>query len=244
MTSRAPGATAIARALAAIILVSPGQGSAQEAWQPPTWVDGSVRALVAEAWSVEQDAVVLEWGPPPVGRSLPEHAPLDPDAGPTPIAEQVQLAGAGVRGAWVVRLPDEGGTFGVRVRAGVRGPRAVAARTIERGETLTEADIATEETVSWGRPDHRTPEAVPGWRAERRIERGSALREPSVRPALVVRTGERVRVVWRSGRVALTLTGVAMGTARPGESVTVRLDAGRRLRGEADADGVVWIRGG
>ena len=221
--------------LAAVGVALPSAAAGQDDWIPPEWVGTSIQAQVAQAWEVDPSEVVLEWSVPPTGRSMLME-PVDGSHAP-------ELAGAGSRGEWIARVPSVDGFFAVRVKAGLRRMLPVASRRIERGTLLAPADFAFEESVRWGPPSTRTPKPQPGWHAERRLEAGEELRTPAVRPAVAVRTGDRVKIIWKTGRIELTLSGVAIGTARPGETVGVRLDAGRRLRGVAGADGAIRIEG-
>ena len=182
----------------ALLALLPSSTQGQDAWRPPSWAAESIRAQVAQVWEASPGEVVLEWGRAPTGRDVI----VGPDS--TQVAE---LAGAGTRGEWVARLPTEGGSFGVRVKAGLLQVIPLASRAIERGETLVESDFVWEESVRWGSPGELSSLPKPGWRAERRIDAGEELREPSVRPAVAVRTGESVKVVWKSGRIELTLSG-------------------------------------
>ena len=235
---------ALRRAMAIVAAVAGGvvvgafgasHGSAQETVRPPAWIEASIREQVSTAWEIVPEAVVVEWGTLPRARTLASAPGSDL---PAP-----ELAGAGVRGEWIAQVPTTDGVVGIRVRTGVSRMVPVAAHEIERGTLLTPGEISYEERVHWGRPRDGGSRPEPGWRAERRIRQGEELRTPAVRPAVAVQTGDRVKVVWKSGSIQLTLTAVATGTARPGEVVTVRLDAGRRLTGVAASDGVVHIEG-
>ena len=221
--------------LVALGVAVPSGATGQESWRPPDWVGTSIQSQVAQVWDVDPAEVVLEWGALPTGRTVL----AEPAAG----SAKPELAGAGTHGEWIARLPANDGLFAVRLKAGLRRMLPMATRRIPRGTLLTEADFAFEESVRWGPPAGSTSKPQPGWQAERRLEAGEELRTPAVRPAVAVRTGDRVKIIWRTGRIELTLSGVAIGTARPGETVDVRLDAGRRLRGVAGADGAVRVEG-
>lgn len=225
----------LAVVLAVLGAASPSGMTGQERWSPPDWVEASIQSQVAQAWEVDPSEVVLEWNAKPTGRSVTVDS-VDGGANP-------ELAGAGRHGEWIARLPATDGLFAVRVKAGLRRMLPVAARRIERGTLLTEADFAFQESIRWGPPAGRTPKPMPGWQAERRLNVGEELKTPAVRPAVAVRTGDRVKIIWKTGHIELTLSGVAIGSARPGETVGVRLDAGRRLRGVAGTDGAVRIEG-
>lgn len=196
---------------------------------PDAWRPAVVRALAARL-GVEETRVALA----PV--RLPAGRPLDLTVEPT-------LKGTGSGGVWLLEVADTAGArVGVQVRAGVRVTMPVAARDLTRGQILAATDIEWREDVQYG--GRQETAAVPGWEVARTIARGETLRPPSVRPAPAVRSGESVQVIWSSERVRLSLEGVALATAGPGEPVRVRLATGRRVQGIAEPGGSVRIEGG
>lgn len=205
--------------------------SAEEGWSPAERLGGQVRRGVAERWGVDSAAVRLDWGPAPRSRRPAENA-------------RPRLVGSGVDGRWVVRLRGrEGGGFGLRLRAGAMVRVPVAAEPLGRGEALTAEDIAREDRVRWGPPDERGFEVAPGWVARRSIRAGETLTRPAVSPPALVRSGQQVRVIFETARVRLSVPGEAVGTAKRGERVRVRLRTGRRVRGRAEAPGRVRVPG-
>jgi len=213
-----------------IALVGTAQTGQAQTRELPTALQESVRAQVAHAWDVEASTIVLEWGRLPRGRAV------DTTLAP-------ELSGSGRGGDWVVRLSSPDGAFGVRVRAGVERMQPVASKALERGAILAAHDIRYEPRTQWGAPAQ--PASDPrGWEVQRSLLPGTPLTDPAVRPSAVLHAGDRVQVLWTSGRVQLALTGVAIGTAREGQSVAVRLDTGRRVRGTATANGAVRIATG
>jgi len=200
-------------------------------------VDETVRAEIASRWNVTPGRVLLEWGPHTgLGKIESDTAP--------------ELVGNGSNGQWVVRLATEHGTVGVRVRAGSTQSVATAATPLRRGETIGLEDIRFEDRMVWGAPpngDALVPNNVSptsdlvGWTVQRPIEAGSELVEPGVAPPTVVRSGESVEVMWSVGAIRLVLMGRAVGTARAGETVAVRLETGKRVRGVAEPDGTVRV---
>jgi flagella basal body P-ring formation protein FlgA len=123
-------------------------------------------------------------------------------------------------------------------RAAPEPPRA--ARTIARGAVLTRADIALDAAMGADSSDTEATVA-PGWIARRVISAGEPLRPPAVMPPPVVRAGDTVRVVRSDGAVTLSARGRATNAAAPGERVSVRLDDGRRIEGQAAPSGQVII---
>jgi flagella basal body P-ring formation protein FlgA len=104
----------------------------------------------------------------------------------------------------------------------------VAARDLPRGHVLADADLATRTVVGATAADAR---ATAGWITRRRIAAGEPLRPPAVVPPPVVAPGDTVDAVRRDGTIALTVRGVAMGSAAVGDQVGIRVDPQRRLVG-------------
>ena len=227
-------------ACAGLLLAWPGTPAAQPApaagpsadaaaWTPAPGLERRVRQAIAERWAVAADAVRLEWTAASPGVALAGDA-------------QFELVGTGAGGHWWLSVRDaDGGAMRVRVRAGVEVVETVAARRLERGTTLTEADVAQTVAVQWGAPQRDAADVGAGWVTRRVIAAGEPLRPPAVAPPLLVNAGELVQVVARRGSVELTLRARAANAAAAGEPVTVRTEAGRRLRGIAVARGVVRI---
>jgi flagella basal body P-ring formation protein FlgA len=124
-------------------------------------------------------------------------------------------------------------------RASAGAPRA--ARAIARGAVLTHADIAVDSSARADSSVAGAASVAPGWVARRVIAAGEPLRPPAVAPPPVVRTGDTVQVVWAGGTVRLSTRGQAANAAAAGERVTVRLDDGRRIEGQATESGEVQI---
>jgi flagella basal body P-ring formation protein FlgA len=191
----------------------------------------AVRALLAPHWEVDPAALVLEWG---------EAAVL---AIPGSFAV-VELLGSGGKGHWVVAFddPGPGGTRAqVVLRAGVLVPLPVATRALDRGQVLEAGDIRYETALHWGDPRGREVGAEVGWVARRALLPDEPLERPAVTPPKVVHSGRPVEIVWERGALCVTVLGRAAGTAEVGESVYVRTDTGRRLRGIALGPGRVRI---
>nr|PZN89902.1 MAG: flagella basal body P-ring formation protein FlgA [bacterium] len=202
---------------------------AVDAWTPAPGFERRVRSAIAQRWDVDPEAVRLEWG-----AAAPGTPPTDDAA--------FELVGTGAGGHWWLSVRDPvSGAMRLRVRAGVEVMEAVAARRLERGVALTEADVAHTVTVHWGAPPREGAPVGAGWVTRRVIAAGEALRPPAVAPPVLVNAGEPVQVVARRGNVELTLRARAANSAAAGERVTVRTEAGRRLQGVAVARGVVRI---
>jgi flagella basal body P-ring formation protein FlgA len=196
------------------------------AW--PVEVEAHVRDAVAAAWEISAERVLMDWGSRRPGAPGTEAS--------------VELLGTGLGGYWVARITEPGrDPVSVRIRAGVRVERAVAARRLSRGTTLEPGDIALEEVLRWGRPQPDDPVVQVGWEAQRVIEAGDALVEPAVRPPLAVVSGRPVQILWTRGTVGIRTTGRAAGSGPLGARVSVRTESGRRLTGVIVAPGVVNV---
>jgi len=211
--------------VAALLLVAaPWPMSAQ---QPS--VAEPVRMAIAERWGVDPAALRLEWS-------------SADDAASAGTGASIHLLAGGTDGVWYVDVEGEaGGTARLRVRAGMEAVEAVAARDLERGVALEADDIASEPAVRWGPPARAEETVEPGWVTHRRIRLGEPLRSPAVAPAVAVKAGDAVRIVYTRGPVELVLAGKAAGSGRVGERVAVRTEMGKRLEGTIVAPGTVRI---
>ncbi|MCU0633265.1 MAG: flagellar basal body P-ring formation chaperone FlgA [Gemmatimonadaceae bacterium] len=194
----------------------------------------TARTLIAEKWAVHPDSVVVRFtNPADASRAL---------------SSFVSLIGSGEADAELLLVDRQSapGTPPIRLHAGLRGRALLAARALERGDTVRADAIVVRDTVLWGRPAFtrggtaRVP-AI-GWIARRAIAAGERLAEPAVAPAPAVSSGDPVRAIYRDGSLALALRGIAANSAELGQRVTVRIDLRRRLDGIAVAPGVVALR--
>lgn len=112
-------------------------------------------------------------------------------------------------------------------------PVALAARDLPRGVVLEPGDFVFETQAGSGGPI--------GWMTRRVVMEGEPLRPPTIAPVDVVRSGDTVQLVWRSGTLQLRLSGRAMGSAAIGESVRVRVDSKRRFEGTVLEAGLVRL---
>ena len=191
-------------------------------------LEAMAKELIATQWQVDRSNLVVEWG------AYSGDEP-DPEAG-------VELMGSGSGGYWVVRFNlKSGGQASVRARTGLLTPQPVASRRLQRGEALTHGDMAVSTKVVWGAPRPSEPVPSEGWITQRVITPGERLRIPAVRPPMAVVSGSVVELIWDRGAVGLRLPGTAAGSAALGDTVFVRTESGRRLRGVAVAPGTVNV---
>ena len=69
----------------------------------------------------------------------------------------------------------------------------------------------------------------------------TSLRAPALEPPPLVSSGAAVTLVWETNGLRLTRQGTALGDARRGDRVAVRVDATRRFTGVVTAKGVVSV---
>ena len=220
----------------AVVALLPATVAAQEdnpgapAVGMPT-LQEAVLPAVAERLGVTAERVAIELGRLPTDRTVDTSRP-------------VRLKGSGSGGIFIVDAIDlEGERLGIQIKAGVRTHEAVAARPLERGHHIEADDIRLVEVVRYG--NEQPPSgSVQGWEVARTIGAGEALREPAIRRPPIVRSGAAVRVLWANDKVVLALAGTALSTGAVGETITVRLETGRRVRGVAQSDGTIRLEGG
>lgn len=106
---------------------------------------------------------------------------------------------------------------------------AVALRALPRGTVLQAADVGGAGF-----------ERVLGFETQRVIALGETLRAPAIAPAAIVRSGDSVSVRADVGGVSASRRGIALGTARLGQPVRVRLGQ-HSVSGIATAPGVVRL---
>lgn len=104
----------------------------------------------------------------------------------------------------------------------------IALRTMPRGTVLQATDVGGDAS------------AVLGLETQRLITAGELLRAPAVAPAAVVRSGEAVTVRVEKDGIIVTRQGIALGMARIGQPVRVRVGP-HSLSGIAVAAGVVRL---
>lgn len=195
----------------------------------PTPLHAAVTTTVAESWGVATGDVRLEWV------RIPEQ-PLPADA-------PFRLVGRGSEGwfAVIVDRPDAS-PYALRVRAGVRVTVPVAARSLTTGHAITQDDVQQVEQVHWGAPAGELIQTPVGAVTRRAVAAGDVLRSPTIAMPDMVASGDRVRVTFQHGGVRVSATGTAVGRGALGETISVRLDTGRRrIRAVVVGAGAVQI---
>lgn len=118
----------------------------------------------------------------------------------------------------------------------------VAARSLARGQSVAPTDVETRRETVWG-PPVLVVNPV-GMVTQRMVSAGEALVEPAVRAPLLVSGGQSIEAVYRHPGVSVTMRGEALGRARLGDLVLVRLASGTRMQGRAVAPGRVELIAG
>jgi flagella basal body P-ring formation protein FlgA len=222
----------IARRLAAaavaalVLLVGPAELAAQAA--PMTEGEGAVTDEVTRA-------VAGVLGLPATG------VRVQMSGGAPPSIDSLVVTESSTR-RWIVTLWGPDGPVRRLARVGVVGETAVASRRLERGHEVDEPDLRREFRVHW---DRTQPPIDPvGMVTTRVVEEGEGLVPPSVRAPLLFNGGESVQALFEQGRVQLRLQATALGSARWGEAVHVRLSSGKRMSGRAVGPGLVRLTPG
>lgn len=195
---------------------------------PPS-AQAAVRAALAARWQVPADEIQLEWGRAPAWHDDTS-------------AVVVRLGPAGQGGWQLATLRNaHSGPVAVRVRAGVRANRPVAARSLAAGAVLGAADVEWDDVVVWGDALHESAEEPPiGWQLSRPVAVGQPLEQSLLQPPCVIEAGEPVAFIWQRGEVRLERIAIAQSAARLGEPVRGR--AGEtQLVGRATGPGVAHL---
>jgi flagella basal body P-ring formation protein FlgA len=146
---------------------------------------------------------------------------------------------------WLATFWGQGGTVRRFVRIEARTLVPVAARRIERDAQLGPDDVRWEERflpASAGVREIRDPV---GMVATRVLPDGTLLVPPAVQAPLWVRGGEEVDAVMRGSGFVIAVRAEALGSARAGGLLEVRLSSGKRVPASVVGPGrVVLFPGG
>lgn len=107
----------------------------------------------------------------------------------------------------------------------------VATRQLARGTVLSASDMSMEGVAPLHGRERDALIVAPGWVTRRLVRAGEPLRPPAVAPAPLVAAGSAVRLVIRGEAFRMSVDGVAAVAASLGDTIPVRLGAGRRVRG-------------
>ncbi|MEQ1856945.1 MAG: flagellar basal body P-ring formation chaperone FlgA [Longimicrobiales bacterium] len=158
------------------------------------------------------------------------------------VADSVLLTGAGP-GRWIATAWNAGLVTRRYVRVGVERDVPVAARALPRDHVIAPEDVRVEPRVLWGVGALSVAEVLdPIDRVtSRMLEEGAVLEAPAVQLPLLVHGGDEVEAVLEQPGVVMRIRAEALGSARRGESVYVRLTSGKRMAARAVDRGVVRL---
>jgi flagella basal body P-ring formation protein FlgA len=189
-----------------------------------------VQAQVAADASVQADAIDTRMRLPACG---------------SPLSAASNAAGGGQR--WTVSVNCAGPqawTVYVPVKVASRGGVVVAARNLPAGSLLTAADLRvdTRDTSSLAQGYLSDPAQAVGQTLSRPLAAGAVLTPPGLAHAAVVRRGDLVTLISRSGGFEVRTQGKALANGAAGERLAVENSSSRRVvQGQVAADGTVEI---
>ncbi|MFN3884957.1 MAG: flagellar basal body P-ring formation chaperone FlgA [Rhodocyclaceae bacterium] len=140
-------------------------------------------------------------------------------------------------------LGEAGWRIYVPVHVRVKGDYLITARPIAQGQTITEDDLASQMGDLSELPPNiltDTAQAI-GKTAAVAIPAGRPLRADLIKSPLVIRQGQKVRIISRGPGFAVANEGRAITNAREGELAQVRLGSGQVISGTARADGSIEV---
>ena len=138
---------------------------------------------------------------------------------------------------------DKPWTRFVPAQVAIEGRYYVAARAIEAGQTLGEADIAERSGDLGDLPRSVVTEAsaLQGVVATQRIAAGTPLRKESMRGVVAIRQGQTVQLVAQGPGFTISTEGKALTRAEVGATVQAKTRDGRLLTGVATEDGRIRL---
>jgi flagella basal body P-ring formation protein FlgA len=138
---------------------------------------------------------------------------------------------------------DKPWTRFVPAQVAIEGRYYVAARAIEAGQTLGEADIAERSGDLGDLPRSVVTEAsaLQGVVATQRIAAGAPLRKESMRGVVAIRQGQTVQLVAQGPGFTISTEGKALTRAEVGATVQAKTRDGRLLTGVATEDGRIRL---
>lgn len=162
------------------------------------------------------------------GGSLDPRLRLPACAG-APAAEPPAVRGASA--TVTVRCSDPAWTIYVPLRISDPRPVVVLTRASPRGETLSDAvlELQTRDVAQLPFGYFESVDALAGQVLRRSVAAGAVLTPADAEPPRLVRRGEAVTVVGRSGGIEVRASGTAMADGAKGQRIRVRNDSSRRI---------------
>jgi len=207
-----------------------------EARQEPQVVEQTVRAFLQQATAGLPGRVQIEVDPFDPYNQLPPCRRLEAF-----VPENVRLWG---RVAVGVRCTDPAPwTAYLTARVAVFGAYYQSARPLRSGQILSPDDLSREEGELTALPEDVVLDAsrVVGARLRGSMAAGQPLRQSQIVLPDVVSPGMEVVIRATGPGFVVENRGKALNRAAPGETVRVRLEGGRVVSGQAQADGSVLI---
>lgn len=120
----------------------------------------------------------------------------------------------------------------------------VASSRIRKGEIITPEKLQlTEIDISRIDSPYRLPRQVIGMQAKRTITSGKPLTSRNVEAPPLVRRGELVRIIAKSGQMQISSTGIAAMDGRPGDSIRIRnIQSNKLIHARVQSPGVVTVK--
>lgn len=133
-----------------------------------------------------------------------------------------------------VQVACKGGTSWtilVPAQAKVYRSVAVASRTLQRGDVVTEADLAQDvKDVSEYRLGFAlTPEAIVGKEIKFTVNKGEAFRNSALDAPMVIKRGDAVTVEAAAGEISVKTNGTAITDGRVGQQIRVKNNQSSRV---------------
>jgi len=202
---------------------------------------GTVRAVVYEflrGQSAGQNGQVkIEVEEPVIPANMPRCDQLEPwlPAGARPwgkVRVGVRCIG---QGNWSLFVPAQ---------VSILGNYLAAARALRPGDVLDIADIElrTGEITTMGRQLLTEPEQALGQQMRFAVAVGQPLRATMMSAPIVIQSGRPVKVVVQGAGFSVANQRTALGSARAGQAIRVRLASGKVVSGTATQHGEVIIR--
>ncbi|MGQ0621255.1 MAG: flagellar basal body P-ring formation chaperone FlgA [Panacagrimonas sp.] len=159
-------------------------------------------------------------------------------------ARTASEAGNGGAMSIEVRCDTAGWKLFVPVTIRLQVPVLVAIRPLARGATVSAADIEIQirDRATLGVAYLGSPDQLGGQVLARAIPAGSVLTAGALMPVRLVKRGQAVTLIGRSGRFQIRAQGKALGDASAGQLIRVEnLSSRRVVEGEVNADGTVQV---
>lgn len=123
-------------------------------------------------------------------------------------------------------------------------PVVVAATRLERGQTITPADVTLQDIDVFGcQPDVMTSvDQVSGMVITRTIDKGECVTPKEFKRAPAIEKGAVIKLVAKKNRLSIITLGISKEDGYPGQPVTVQnLTSGKLVRGLVTEDGTVAV---